>query len=171
MSVTIVSGLPGAGKTSVARALAGRRDRGVHLDTDDIGERFVVTGLVLPGGDPADESEQQLALRRRNLCALAANFAADGFDVFVSDVVLWPGLLADYARLLGGEPRLVILDPDAASIAARDAGRDKQVAAAWSYLKADLDAWTDAPGLRLDSTGLDLDHTVDAVDAWLHAQA
>ena len=164
MSVTIVSGLPGAGKTSVARALAGRRDRGVHLDTDDIGERFVVTGLVPPGGGPADEAERQLALRRRNLCALAANFAADGFDVFVSDVVLWPGLLA-------GEPRLVILDPDAASIASRDAGRDTQVAAAWSHLKADLDAWTDAPGLRLDSTGLDLDHTVDAVDAWLHAQA
>lgn len=170
MSVTIVSGLPGAGKTSVARALAGRRDRGVHLDTDDVGERFVVAGLVPPGGDPADEAERQLALRRTNICALAANFAADGFDVFVSDVVLWPGLFADYARLLGGPPRLVILDPDAASIASRDAGRDKQVAAAWSHLKADLDAWPDAPGLRLDSTALDLGQTVDEVDHWLRAQ-
>ena len=57
------------------------------------------------------------------------------------------------------------------TIAFRDAGRDKQVAAAWSHPKADLDAWTDAPGLRLDSTGLDLGHTVDAVDHWLGAQA
>ncbi len=37
-TVTLVSGLPGVGKTTVARTLASTFPRGVHLDTDDIGE-------------------------------------------------------------------------------------------------------------------------------------
>jgi chloramphenicol 3-O-phosphotransferase len=35
MSITIISGTPGAGKTSLARALAASDARGVHIETDE----------------------------------------------------------------------------------------------------------------------------------------
>ncbi|MFJ4175840.1 AAA family ATPase [Microbacterium sp. NPDC089696] len=159
---TIVSGLPGVGKTTVARALAGSVPRGVLLDSDAVGEGFIVSGLVLPGGTPAPESERQLSLRRRNLCVLAANFAAEGFEVFISDVVLWPALLASYRAAIPGELRFVLLTAGESTIAARDSARDKQVADAWSHLRADQDAWN-SPGLRLDTSELTVDATIDAV--------
>ncbi|KNY06942.1 AAA family ATPase [Microbacterium sp. GCS4] len=160
--VTIVSGLPGVGKTTVARALATSASRGVLLDSDAVGEEFIVSGLVLPGGTPAEESERQLTLRRRNLCMLAGNFAAEGFEVFISDVVLWPPLLASYRAAIPGELRFVLLTADESTIGARDSARDKQVADAWSHLRADQDAWA-SPGLRLDTSELTVDETIDAV--------
>jgi adenylate kinase family enzyme len=35
MSITIISGTPGAGKTSLARALAAGDPKGVHIETDE----------------------------------------------------------------------------------------------------------------------------------------
>lgn len=161
-SVTLISGLPGVGKTTVARALASAFPRGVHLDTDDIGENFIVSGLVLPGGDPGDESERQLALRRDNIIVLARNFAEAGFDVVISDVVLWPDLLDVYVTELATELRFVLLTASPEAISARDAGREKQVAEAWSHLRAAQDAW-DSPGLRLDTSAQTLDETLQVI--------
>lgn len=161
-SVTLVSGLPGVGKSTVGRTLASTFPRGVHLDTDDIGESFIVSGLVLPGDDPRDESERQLALRRDNIIALARNFAAADFDVVISDVVLWPGLLGMYLAGLATELRFFLLTASPEVISARDAGRHKHVAGLWSHLRADQDAW-DSPGLRLDTSAWTLDETLTSI--------
>ncbi|MDR6866152.1 putative kinase [Microbacterium resistens] len=163
-SVVLVSGLPGVGKTTTARALAASGSRGAHLDTDGIGEDFIVAGLVLPGGNPPDEAERQLTLRRENIWALTRNLVAAGFDVAVSDVVLWPSLLDDYRRALPVPFRFVLLTASAEEISHRDAHRDKHVAEDWTHLRADQDAW-DSPGLRMDTTGLSLDETLQAIRA------
>ncbi|WP_341974611.1 AAA family ATPase [Microbacterium sp. LWO13-1.2] len=168
-SVTLVSGLPGVGKTTVARALASTFPRGVHLDTDDIGENFIVSGLVLPGGKPEHESERQLVLRRDNIIALARNFVAADFDVVISDVVLWADLLDRYAAGLATGLRFVLLTASPETIASRDGDRDKHVAESWSHLRADQDSW-DSPGLRLDTSTLSLDETLSAIwEGWSDA--
>src|SRR5438309_3576337 len=66
-SILVLSGMPGAGKSTVARILARRFTRGVHLDIDLVLHHFVVSGL--DGNDPA-----QIDLALRNAGTLAANF-------------------------------------------------------------------------------------------------
>ena len=163
-SIVLVSGLPGVGKTTVARELASRATRGAHLDTDLIGEALILSGLVAPGQEPAEEAERQLALRRRNIAALARNFAEAEFDVTISDVVLWPELLDQYRAAIGLPLRFVLLTASADTISGRDAGREKHVAQQWSHLRQAQDDFR-APGLRLDTTGLALDETLDAIRA------
>lgn len=163
--ITIISGVPGAGKSSVSRLLAEKVPRSVRLEGDAIGEDLIVNGVVLPGADPAEESERQLRLRRRNLCLLADSFAREGFSVFLDDVVLWPGLLDLYLAELHARPvRLVVLAPRPDVIARRDAGRHKHVFAQWKHLDDDLRAWTGQPGLRLDSSDQTLVQTVEAIE-------
>lgn len=75
----LISGIPGAGKTTVARLISERFDRAAHIEGDLVGHHFIVTGLVAPNEEPKEEAERQLHLRRRNICLLADSFAADGF--------------------------------------------------------------------------------------------
>jgi cytidylate kinase len=93
-SITIVSGCPGAGKTTLARELALLAARGLHLLSDTF-YRFPA-----PPIDPATPAaHQQNSSIMRALGRAAGSFAEDEYAVFL-DGVIGPWFLPVLAREL-----------------------------------------------------------------------
>src|SRR5258707_6581095 len=93
--ILILTGPPGAGKTTVAEALADRYDRVAHIEVDTLRHFVTPTGYVPPSrGGVAWERQNALAVR--NASSLAANFIAEIYVVMIDDVVITPANLSAY---------------------------------------------------------------------------
>ncbi|MEW2566623.1 AAA family ATPase [Streptomyces sp. NPDC057621] len=164
--VVLITGIMAAGKSTVAQALAERLPRAAHV-RGDVFRRMLVTGRAEyePGAGPHSEAEAQLRLRYRLSAATADTYARAGFTAVVQDVVLGAHLTA-YVELVRTSPLyVVVLAPDAAAVAEREAGRAKTGYGAWTVEDLDRGLRTDTPrvGLWLDTTEQTAGQTVDAI--------
>jgi hypothetical protein len=118
--VVIVSGCPGAGKSTLARRLALAEPRGLHLDSD------LFYGFPAYPIDPATpEAHAQNTVTMRALARAARAYAEDGYQVF------WVGVVGPWflplirAELRGGPPlAYVVLRASEADALARVRARD-----------------------------------------------
>jgi cytidylate kinase len=125
--ITLISGCPGAGKTTLSARMAGRFDRGAHFETDTF-YNFPVNLIdpSLPG------SNEQNTTIMRAISRAAAAFANGGYEVFVEGILgpwFFPVLLKE---LSGFEVSYIVLRISAEvslkRVAVRDGdGREERV--------------------------------------------
>lgn len=169
-AVIILSGVPGAGKTTVARMLAGRFERAAHLEADEV-QRMVVSGGVTAGGEPLDaagnpqgEARRQLELRGRNICLLANSFAEAGVVAVIDDVVVGSRLESFRSMLTARPLWFVLLTPTLEQVRDRNAARgSSSVFETWRHLDATMRRETERVGLWLDNSALTVEETVERI--------
>jgi gluconate kinase len=164
-SVVLVVGVPGAGKSTVARALAERLPRSACIEGDLVQHHFTVSGLVPPGGTPVQESDRQLALRWTNCALLARTFVSYGFTAVVEHAVSRRSWVDRFLAETDPAPlSLVVLAPRLEVALQRDRDRaTKQVADRFVHMDAELREELQGVGWWLDTSDLSVAESVDAV--------
>ena len=107
-SVIILTGPPGAGKSTVAAALTRTFERGVHLHTDDFWH-YIVAGAI-PPYEPASADQNNTVMKV--IAGAAFTYAAGGFTT-VLDGIVGPWMLDHFRNHPPGiAVHYIVLRPD-----------------------------------------------------------
>jgi predicted kinase len=162
----IVTGMPGAGKSTVTSLVAQQMPRAAQVSGDDV-NAMIRSGFVGFMGRPSEEALRQDELCNRNMCSLANNFIDFGFTVLMDTVLADRSELDLFLALMSPRPvRLVVLDPGIDVCRHRNAGRDPETRFefdGYERLDADMRREFGDIGWWLDTSAMTADQTAELV--------
>ena len=169
----LISGTPGAGKTTVSLALCRRYPRSIHIPVDTVRE-WVRSGYASPVEPNVlqDELAHQFLLARGAAVRTALDYAAAGFDAVIDDVITSFAREA-YEPFIRAGARCVLLMPTVEVALERNRTRtnksfdtavlepvSRDVHERLKQARLDKMGWT-----VIDSSALSVEETVDAIVA------
>jgi adenylate kinase family enzyme len=169
-AIFLINGTQGAGKSTVSRLLAGRFDRSVCIDADDL-LKLVVSGAAPLEPPLSLEAERQLRLRARVASQLADTFFEAEFTVVIAEILA--GRHDHFRSDIKNRPLLLInLAPSLDVVRRRNEERrpHKNVFEPWSpILDRAIRETMGGIGLWLDNSDQTPEETVDQIlqRAWM----
>ena len=174
--IFLLTGPPGAGKSSVARTLLQRFPFGFHIPLDDLRE-WVVSGVAHPVPTWSEETTRQFTLAREGAVRLAKQYAKAGFAVVIDDIINVQDVAQLFAPALEGYPfhKIILLPP---VVVAQHRNRERtnksfdtnilaepirNIHQWFSDQVAPADEWA-----TIDNSGLTIDETVDTIFSQFH---
>ncbi len=159
----VVSGLPGAGKSTIANALARTLVPCAHVEADRLHD-FIVSGAESPGAHGASTTAAlQLRLRLHNAVILARSFNESGISAVIDDIVAGNRYL-DLVDELGGDPfHFVMLTPPLDVMKQRWRRMGSPFADSWDWIDVEIRTATPRVGLWIDNSELTVDETTNII--------
>ncbi len=135
---------------------------------------MMVNGRADMTPEPSGEAVRQLRLRYQLTAMVSDTYFAAGFTVITQDVILGDHLPEMTAMIRSRPLLVVVLAPQPATIAAREAARGKVAYDTWTVERLDdvLRRRTPRLGLWLDTSGQTSTETVNEIltRAWVEAR-
>lgn len=108
-TIILLTGTPGAGKTTVAEGLSATFSRSAHVSVDFF-RKQIKAGYASPH-HWNEEVERQYSLARKNAALTARNIALQGFTVIIDDIIRHKWVEEWKHNLAGLDLRFVLLLP------------------------------------------------------------